>query len=75
MMIIISQVLIRTTRCHLPEDDNHHSHSRGNFKSYNITKVTQNIQKTHNQGTSGPKNPNNNCAAITCRPQPRQRIN
>jgi hypothetical protein len=22
------------TRCHLPEDDNHHSHRRGNLKSY-----------------------------------------
>jgi hypothetical protein len=21
--------------CHLPEDDNHHSHRRGNLKSYN----------------------------------------
>jgi hypothetical protein len=27
-------VLIRATRCHLPEDDNHHSHRRGNLKSY-----------------------------------------
>jgi hypothetical protein len=26
------------TRCHLPEDDNHHSHRRGNLKSYNLTK-------------------------------------
>jgi hypothetical protein len=34
-MIIISQkVLIRATRRHLPEDDNHHSHRRGNLKSY-----------------------------------------
>jgi hypothetical protein len=24
----------RATRCHLPEDDNHHSHRRGNLKSY-----------------------------------------
>jgi hypothetical protein len=28
------QILIRATRCHLPEDDNHHSHRRGNLKSY-----------------------------------------
>jgi hypothetical protein len=27
-------VLIRATRRHLPEDDNHHSHRRGNLKSY-----------------------------------------
>jgi hypothetical protein len=26
----------RATRCHLPEDDNHHSHRRGNLKSYNV---------------------------------------
>jgi hypothetical protein len=26
--------LIRT--CHLPEDDNHHSHRRGNLKSYTV---------------------------------------
>jgi hypothetical protein len=25
---------IRPTRPHLPEDDNHHSHRRGNLKSY-----------------------------------------
>jgi hypothetical protein len=29
-------VLIRATRCHLPEDDNHHSHRRGNLKSYKV---------------------------------------
>jgi hypothetical protein len=29
-------VLIRATRRHLPEDDNHHSHRRGNLKSYDI---------------------------------------
>jgi hypothetical protein len=29
-----TSVLIRATRCHLPEDDNHHSHRRGNLKSY-----------------------------------------
>jgi hypothetical protein len=23
-------------RRHLPEDDNHHSHRRGNLKSYNV---------------------------------------
>jgi hypothetical protein len=31
-----TSVLIRATRCHLPEDDNHHSHRRGNLKSDNI---------------------------------------
>jgi hypothetical protein len=29
-----TSVLIRATRCHIPEDDNHHSHRRGNLKSY-----------------------------------------
>jgi hypothetical protein len=29
-----TSVLIRATRCHLPEGDNHHSHRRGNLKSY-----------------------------------------
>jgi hypothetical protein len=29
-----TSVLIRATRCHLPDDDNHHSHRRGNLKSY-----------------------------------------
>jgi hypothetical protein len=29
-----TSVLIRATRCHLPEDDNHHSHRRENLKSY-----------------------------------------
>jgi hypothetical protein len=29
-----TSVLIRATRCHFPEDDNHHSHRRGNLKSY-----------------------------------------
>jgi hypothetical protein len=29
-----TSVLKRATRCHLPEDDNHHSHRRGNLKSY-----------------------------------------
>jgi hypothetical protein len=33
-----TSVLIRATRHHLPEDDNHHSHRRGNLKSYNETK-------------------------------------
>jgi hypothetical protein len=28
-----TSVLIRATRRHLPEDDNHHSHRRGNLKS------------------------------------------
>jgi hypothetical protein len=30
----LPEVLIRATRRHLPEDDNHHSHRRGNLKSY-----------------------------------------
>jgi hypothetical protein len=29
-----TSVLIRATRRHLPEDYNHHSHRRGNLKSY-----------------------------------------
>jgi hypothetical protein len=29
-----TSVLIRATRRHLPEDDNHHSYRRGNLKSY-----------------------------------------
>jgi hypothetical protein len=29
-----TSVLIRATRCHSPEDDNHHSHRRGNLKFY-----------------------------------------
>jgi hypothetical protein len=29
-----ASVLIRATRRHLPEDDNHHSHRRGDLKSY-----------------------------------------
>jgi hypothetical protein len=28
--------LVGATRCHLPEDDNHHSHRRGNLKSYKL---------------------------------------
>jgi hypothetical protein len=38
-------VLIRATWRHLPEDDNHHSHRRGNLKSYKIqlgVKIVQN---------------------------------
>jgi hypothetical protein len=31
-----TSVLIRAKRCHLPEDDNHHSHRRGNLKSYKL---------------------------------------
>jgi hypothetical protein len=31
-----TSVLIRATRCHFPENDNHHSHRRGNLKSYNV---------------------------------------
>jgi hypothetical protein len=34
-----TSVLIRATRRHLPEDDNHHSHRRGNLKSYLKTLV------------------------------------
>jgi hypothetical protein len=33
-----TSVLIRATRCHFPEDDNHHTHRRENIKSY-IAKV------------------------------------
>jgi hypothetical protein len=29
-----NKTVVRVTRCHLPEDDNHHSHRRGNLKSY-----------------------------------------
>jgi hypothetical protein len=36
-----TSVLIRATRCHLPEDDNRHSHRRGNLKSY-ILRVVPN---------------------------------
>jgi hypothetical protein len=35
-----TSVLIRATRRHLPEDDNHHSHRRGNLKSYNLPLLT-----------------------------------
>jgi hypothetical protein len=38
-------VLIRATRRHLPEDDNHHSHRRGNLKSYKISNCSKEIQK------------------------------
>jgi hypothetical protein len=31
---VTERSLIRATRCHLPEDDNHHSHRRGNLNSY-----------------------------------------
>jgi hypothetical protein len=34
-----TSVLIRATRRHLPEDDNHHSHRRGNLKSYKVIVV------------------------------------
>jgi hypothetical protein len=32
--LVGASVLIRATRRHLPDDDNHHSHRRGNLKSY-----------------------------------------
>jgi hypothetical protein len=32
-------VLIRATRCHFPEDDNHHSRRRGNLESYIESKI------------------------------------
>jgi hypothetical protein len=32
-------VLIRATRRYLPEDDNHHSHRRGNLKSYKTVQL------------------------------------
>jgi hypothetical protein len=34
-----TSVLIRATRRHLPENANHHSHRRGNLKSYKIYRV------------------------------------
>jgi hypothetical protein len=34
VLLNLAVVLIRATRRHLPEDDNHHSHRRGNLKSY-----------------------------------------
>jgi hypothetical protein len=35
-----TSVLIRATRRRLPEDDNHHSHRRGNLRSYNLCMFT-----------------------------------
>jgi hypothetical protein len=49
-------VLIRATRRHLPEDDNHHSHRRGNLKSYNsinvplLALIYEDIQKREQNG-------------------------
>jgi hypothetical protein len=43
---VSSCVLIRTTRCHLPEDDNHHSHRHGNLKSYNPNTVRHRVDHT-----------------------------
>jgi hypothetical protein len=34
-----TSVLIRATRQYFPEDDKHHSHRRGNLKSYNLLLV------------------------------------
>jgi hypothetical protein len=31
----------RATRCHFPEDDNHHIHRRGNLKSYIVISSLQ----------------------------------
>jgi hypothetical protein len=45
-----TSVLIRATRCHLPEDDNHHTHRRGNLKSYKFWFVTV-IHKYLNRDT------------------------
>jgi hypothetical protein len=39
-----TSVLIRATRRHLPEDDNHHSHRRGNLKSYKEGYYFQNCE-------------------------------
>jgi hypothetical protein len=39
-----TSVLIRATRRHLPEDDNHHSHRRGNLKSYKYWYVLREIK-------------------------------
>jgi hypothetical protein len=41
MVIIFWEMIIRATRRHLPEDDNQHSHRRGNLKSYNIKYVKE----------------------------------
>jgi hypothetical protein len=32
----INNKLLLNDDYHLPEDDNHHSHCRGNLKSYNV---------------------------------------
>jgi hypothetical protein len=46
-----TSVLIRATRRHLPEADNHHSHRRGNLKSYTTVKlswlITHHAMKTY----------------------------
>jgi hypothetical protein len=40
-----TSVLKRATWCHLPEDDNHHSHRRGNLKSYKATDKFNKLQQ------------------------------
>jgi hypothetical protein len=39
-----TSLLIRSTRRHLPEDDNHHSHRRGNLKSYITRPISTQIK-------------------------------
>jgi hypothetical protein len=46
--ILRKSVLIRATRRHLPEDDNHHSHRRGNLKSYTESFVISKILNSCN---------------------------
>jgi hypothetical protein len=41
-----TSVLIRATRRHLPEDDNHHSHRRGNLKSYEFISIYIRVQSS-----------------------------
>jgi hypothetical protein len=35
----LSLMQIKTDDYHIPEDDNHHSHRRGNLKSYQIKTI------------------------------------
>jgi hypothetical protein len=35
MLSVVVSCVWYDTQCHLPEDDNHHSHRRGNLQSYN----------------------------------------
>jgi hypothetical protein len=42
-----TSVLIRATRCHFPEDDNHHSHRRGNLKSFSCWSLSILLTRVH----------------------------